>query len=564
MRDDANESGVRLTTEDTNGNGTLELVARFNGPFDSAVGFRVDTENMEQLSMHVDAMAFNTDDMIASASGDAPPLPAGGAASVALTLSQASGPIGPNTRTTDIKSGPADIITVLGHQMNAHLTALAVCDLNGDMVQDIVIGAPDDDDRRMLGGAGAVYVIWGGKGTGTTIDLKQMNAISDEFHFFGASGFDHLGTAVACADFDGDMIDDLAVGAPGANLGKGSVYVVYGQISFDSQKSVDLTSASGGADITFTTAGAGAPTGMTALFGSTLHAADLNGDRRAELLVSAPGTKQVHVFQVGLPPPPGSPVIRDADAADHVVFTGAAVAAIGAGDLDSSPAASGLDVVLGEPTHRESNDTGFRRGAVYLFQNVDPKATASRDVAAADVSVIGQLDGSLLGSAVLIADTSGQGPDLLMGAPGDSGTGVVYLVRHDGGFFLPTTIRTNDTDRVQPINGYEPAGLFGSALAAARAGFSSGIALRLAVGAPAVQRNNRATAGAAYLFKADSQRRFRIYEQVFGGAMGDTLGVAVAGGRLNDDQIGDMVVAAPAATGSSDPGAGAVYVRFGQ
>ena len=54
-REAENNNGVRVTTEDADGDGLLELVARFNGPFPSHVAFRVDTKNADPLSMHVEA-----------------------------------------------------------------------------------------------------------------------------------------------------------------------------------------------------------------------------------------------------------------------------------------------------------------------------------------------------------------------------------------------------------------------------------------------------------------------------------------------------------------------------
>jgi hypothetical protein len=555
MRDPVNlENGrILVTTEDTNADGELELVVKFSGPFLGQFSFRVDTDNAVALSMHADAQAYTEEDLIAAASADAE-LPVGGEASMTLTLATASSPIGVKTRTTDLVADPIDL-TVLGHAAMSHLTALAVCNINGDEFQDVVIGAPDDDDERMAGAPGAVYVIWGGKQAGTTITLAGLTSPLDEFHFFGAFGTDHLGTTVACADLDGDTMDDLVVGAPDANGGSGRVFAVFGKLSFEQVTTITLT-PTGGAPLEWTTPVPGAQ------LGAALHAADLDGDGKAELLVSAPGAKQVHVFKGAIRP--SAPQVRDADAADHVVFTGATVASIGAGNLNAAAGTPDLlDVVLGEPTHKGPNDTGFRRGAIYLFANVDPTAAATRDVATADMAAFGNEDGSFFGRAVLIADTSGLGDDLFIGAPGDVNTGVVYLVKHDDGFFLAPSFDLGDDKRVQIISGYEPAGLFGSSLAAARAGLPTASGVRLAVGAPGVTRNDRPKAGAAYLYKADGGRKFRIYEQVFGGAADDGFGTVVAGGDTNGDQIGDLVTAAPFAFGS-DTGSGVVYVRFGR
>src|SRR5262249_18822048 len=162
------------------------------------------------------------DDLIASADGDAPPLAAGGESTVDLRLAQDSSPIGAKTRTTDLETAPTDV-ALLGRAANVNMSSLAVCDVDGDMHEDIVIGSPADDGPLELGGTGAVTVVWGGWPSGTTLDLAadQPNVAS---RFFGAESAAHLGTAVACVDLDGDGYDDIIAGAPGADNGRGRVY----------------------------------------------------------------------------------------------------------------------------------------------------------------------------------------------------------------------------------------------------------------------------------------------------------------------------------------------------
>ena len=84
-------------------------------------------------------------------------------------------------------------------------TSLAVGDFDGDGDQDLAIGAPDDT----VGGAGAGRV-----------DLYLAHAgglagLSD--HYYGTAG-QALGLQLAAGDFDGDGVDELAVGAPGATV----------------------------------------------------------------------------------------------------------------------------------------------------------------------------------------------------------------------------------------------------------------------------------------------------------------------------------------------------------
>ena len=296
-----------------------------------------------------------------------------------------------------------------------------------------------------------------------------------------------------------------------------------------------------------------------------LYAATPSPGRSPFILAAAPGALVTHLFSDVRPSTTSAPSRQiDADAADHPTFTGIAAAALAAGDLDGQASGQRLEIAIADPGYRLASDTAMRRGKIYLFANVAPTGTAPIDATAASPTITGKDKNSQLGTSLLIADTSGNGDDLFAGAPGDDSTGVVYVFKHATGLLLPSELSTTDTDNVIPIAGYEQGGLFGSALASTRAGSANGVGLRLAVGAPNVSRgSNRVAIGAAYLYKADTLRKFRIFEQVFGKDAGDALGTAVAGGQLDDGAIGNLVAAAPNARGS-DASTGVVYVRYGQ
>jgi len=559
-----NPGGADVTTQDLDGDGNLELVAEFLRP-DPTVSFRVEADTQIDLTMTVKAMAFDNDDLIGLADGTAPTLPPGGGSAIALRLAMATpGPIGANTRTTDLGTATTDV-AVWGRQSNVSMSSLAVCDVDGDGAQDIVIGAPTDGIGSTAA-SGAIYIVWGGWPDVTTVDLAAQNPKATVI--YGAAISERLGTSVACADLDGDGIGDIVAGAPGGDLGRGRVYVVFGRFGFRNNRPVDLMSATTGADIVWK----GTTSAATAALGSTVLAVGKSRGIAPFILASAPGAKVTHMLtDVRAPTPPATSRQLDADAADHPTFTGAAVAAMAAGELDEAPdSGKPLDIALGDPTYRNVDDTTQTRGKVYLFADVDPSGTAPIDVATASPTIIGTEMNAQLGTALLIADTSGGGEDLFVGAPGAEGNGNVYDFKHTTGLFLPPSLSTDNTTTTVKIQGYEPGGLFGSALASTRAGNASAFALRLVVGAPNVTRSNRVAVGAAYLYKADTGRKFRIFEQVYGKDAGDALGSAVAGGQLNgdpnqadNDQIGDLVAAAPNARGS-DASTGVVYVRYGQ
>jgi hypothetical protein len=110
-------------------------------------------------------------------------------------------------------------------------------DVNGDGFDDIIIGAPGNDEGGDA--AGAAYVIFGkAGGFGTVqdggrsvIDLATLTP-TDGFIIRGDSASDSAGGSVSSAgDFNGDGFDDLIVGAPYGDDGgseAGEAYVIFG------------------------------------------------------------------------------------------------------------------------------------------------------------------------------------------------------------------------------------------------------------------------------------------------------------------------------------------------
>ena len=131
-------------------------------------------------------------------------------------------------------SRPSTAPTASGSRASRPVTSRAsrstAGDVNGDGVDDLLIGAPGADANGDF--SGASYVVFGGAGVGNGGNL-ELSAL-DGTNGFKLSGvaYDASGFAVSTAgDVNGDGLDDLLIGAPGSdqNGGFGVSYVVFGQ-----------------------------------------------------------------------------------------------------------------------------------------------------------------------------------------------------------------------------------------------------------------------------------------------------------------------------------------------
>jgi hypothetical protein len=548
--------GVTISTS-PDATGKPGLVLQFAPPFSFGNGFsfRLDTANQNDVTIVVSALGFDGSGVLkAGVDAETIALPAGGAVTAKLDLKPKSGQTNPTTRTTDLGMTAADL-TVQGSYDHGHLTALAVCDLDHDGSDDVIIGAPDVAGPAMLG-TGAVYVVFGG-GSAATINLGSPAAAS-VFQFYGAGSGDRLGAAVACGDVNADSTPDLVVGAPGGTGGTGHVYVVLGGTNLKGNRTVDFA-MNRLPDLDLTTSV------TSANLGAGLYVADLDGDGRAEILASAPGpgAKTVHLFtKVALS---AAPV--DIDSLAHVTFSGLAASAIASGNFtgNTDPLAP-ADIVLGDASFRLPSDQ-VARGAVYTFSGVAPSMAKAFNVTAGDpagptVILTGQTPGAQYGAAVLAFD-SGMGDDLLVGVPNDGGGDGAVFVYENSPNFLNALMPDSTPGLTLP---HVTAGEhFGSALGRAASGSPGSGSWRLFVGAPAATPvAGRASAGAAYVLLGNRTRTFPLSDQVFGAAAGDALGGGVAGGQIDGgDTVADMAAAAPFAPGAATEG-GVVYVRYGQ
>ncbi|MEP3891412.1 MAG: hypothetical protein ABJN69_13215 [Hellea sp.] len=159
-------------------------------------------------------------------------------------------------------------------------------DINGDGFDDILIGASGADPNGSQ--SGESYIVFGQTSSfGASLDLSSLNGING-FVINGIDAEDRSGGAVSSAgDVNGDGLDDILIGANGADPNgsdSGESYIIFGQVS-GFGASFDLSSLNGSNGFIIN--------GIDDYDGSSgsrvSSAGDINGDGFDDILIGASG-----------------------------------------------------------------------------------------------------------------------------------------------------------------------------------------------------------------------------------------------------------------------------------
>jgi len=124
-------------------------------------------------------------------------------------------------------------------------TVTGIGDINNDGTPDMVVTTPIAEPFG-LADAGQVYVIFGQTNFTSILELSSLNG-SNGFIINGVKAGDWLATtAPSSGDINDDGVDDLVIGAWGADtssVNAGRVYVIFGRTNFAS--TLDLSSLNG-------------------------------------------------------------------------------------------------------------------------------------------------------------------------------------------------------------------------------------------------------------------------------------------------------------------------------
>jgi hypothetical protein len=432
----------------------------------------------------------------------------------------------------------ADVI-IYGPARSSFGYSIASADVNGDQIDDIVVGAFTATKPAIGGGqqavlAGAAFVVFGSNRltSGTRVDLNQSDGNRANVRIYGAHTTSLAGYAVAAGDVNGDGIGDVIVGAPGANKAGmaqayGAAYILFGGSSLGGV--IDLAampgSASGPSAVVFGADASGRTIGDQ--LGVALAMGDVNGDGNQDLIVSSPladgaGNQRRDAGEVYLIPGSSSlaagTVLDLAMSQPAVTISGAEAddqigLSLASGDVNGDGVG---DVIIGAPM--KDGDAGDDMGVAYVvFGARNLMAASTRDLnqmpGGFDLLMMGSARRSTLGQSVASGDLNGdQIADLIVAADGAANernmtSGVAYVIFGRRDFMSGTVFSTS-----APQQGPGPD------------------------------------------------------VTILGVDNDDRLGFALAAGDVNGDMIADLLIAAPGGDGPTNnrSGSGETYVVFGE
>jgi hypothetical protein len=362
------------------------------------------------------------------------------------------GPLSWSTVALDLRSTAADWVLTGSNPSDLAGTSLAIGDLDGDGVSDLVVGIPF---ARVAAGlrtnAGEVRVFFGPLTRGTAhVPVDADLVISGpQGRAAPGAGASELGNVMDLADLDADGRMDLILGMPDVGCRtsisaecRGEVVALLGPFRSGAR---DLLTQP--PDVTVM----GRASDVNHGLGLSIAVADVNGDGHADLVMGGAGNHVGDITPAGgeidiVSGPFGLGSVRDLDVTPpDVLLEGiqtfsllASRKMLQVGDINGDGVP---DIVAGAPY----SDPVGRIDAGRVVLRLGPFSSGPFDDDTATVHILGRMAGDQLGSRVVLHDLDGDGKsDLVLGAgsaerpdiPGVEG-GALYVLFGEPGNRAP-------------------------------------------------------------------------------------------------------------------------------
>jgi hypothetical protein len=321
-------------------------------------------------------------------------------------------------------------------------SAVAVGDINGDGVGDIITGVPTADGLSNNNqDIGEVHIFHGGSDL-TSIGIWNLSETSPDLTIIGNETGDRLGSSLAIGNLNQDIYDDLIMGAPGGDgisggiTNSGEVVVLYGGGNIGAAGGeLELSAPVNAVIKTFYGKDVGDWLGSAVVSGG-----DFNGDGREDVgmvarfgegVANDPGTEKGEVYIIqwqnsmpnatDLTAMPANLTIYGKLTNDHIGYH-----SISFGDVNADNYA---DLLVGAPGVDGSSGSVTDSGAVFIFYGTRalPGQTWDLTTIPANVSIYSNTNDDEVGIWTDCFDWDDDGiDDIVFGVPNASGPGDSY------------------------------------------------------------------------------------------------------------------------------------------